>query len=89
HNPLQRLSYLFVKVMIGPLLWLTGLLYLFWERVQGPLSPWFDLQQVALLHTAGAFMMLIFLIVHVYLATTGRTPLEHIKAMLTGWEEKH
>ncbi|PKL99713.1 MAG: cytochrome B [Gammaproteobacteria bacterium HGW-Gammaproteobacteria-9] len=78
HNPLQRLSYLFVKVMIGPLLWLTGLLYLF-----------FDLQQVALLHTAGAFMMLIFLIVHVYLATTGRTPLEHVRAMLTGWEEKH
>lgn len=34
HNPLQRLSYLFVKVMIGPLLWLTGLLYLFWEQVQ-------------------------------------------------------
>jgi thiosulfate reductase cytochrome b subunit len=36
-----------------------------------------------------AFMMLIFLIAHVYLTTTGHTPLAHIKAMITGWEETH
>ena len=57
--------------------------------MQEQLSPWLGLQQGALLHTAGAFMMLIFLIAHVYLATTGRTPLEHIRAMVSGWEEKH
>jgi thiosulfate reductase cytochrome b subunit len=34
-----------------------------------------------------AFMMLLFLIAHVYLTTTGHTPLAHIKAMITGWEE--
>jgi thiosulfate reductase cytochrome b subunit len=31
--------------------------------------------------------MLAFLIIHVYLATAGHTPLAHIKAMITGWEE--
>jgi thiosulfate reductase cytochrome b subunit len=31
--------------------------------------------------------MLIFLIVHVYLTTTGHTPLAHIRAMISGWEE--
>ena len=41
----------------------------------------------ATLHTIGAFLMLIFLIVHIYLTTTGHTPLAHIKAMITGWEE--
>jgi len=30
-------------------------------------------------------MMLAFLIGHLYLATTGHTPLAHIKAMITGW----
>ena len=44
-------------------------------------------QQVALLHTAGAFMMLLFLISHVYLITTGHTVGAHLKAMITGWEE--
>jgi thiosulfate reductase cytochrome b subunit len=31
-------------------------------------------------------MMLAFLIGHLYLSTTGHTPLAHIKAMITGWE---
>jgi thiosulfate reductase cytochrome b subunit len=34
-------------------------------------------------------MVLIFFIAHVYLATAGHTPLSHIKAMITGWEETH
>jgi len=29
-----------------------------------------------------------FLFVHIYLTTLGRTPLEHIKAMFTGYEEE-
>ena len=28
-----------------------------------------------------------FLIGHFYLSTTGHTPLAHIKAMITGWED--
>jgi hypothetical protein len=43
----------------------------------------------ATLHTLGAFLMLIFLIVHVYLTTTGHTPLAHIRAMVSGWEDRH
>ena len=34
-----------------------------------------------------AFMMLAFLIAHVYLTTAGHTPTAHFKAMITGWEE--
>ena len=37
--------------------------------------------------TAAAFMMLAFLIGHLYLSTTGHTPLAHIKAMITGYED--
>jgi thiosulfate reductase cytochrome b subunit len=45
------------------------------------------LRPIALVHTAAAFMMLIFTITHIYLATTGHTPLAHVKAMITGWQE--
>ena len=89
HNPLQRIAYLSVLVLINPLIWISGLLCLFWGRL-GPLLPdWLALEAVALAHTGGAFLMLIFLIVHVYLTTTGHTPLAHIRAMITGWEERH
>ena len=87
HNPLQRVAYLFVKLVINPLLWISGLLYLFYASWAGWGLGWLQLEWVALAHTAGAFLMLIFFIVHVYLATAGHTPTAHIKAMLTGWEE--
>ncbi len=87
HNPLQRLAYLFVKLMINPLLWVTGVLYLFYANWESWGLGWLDLQTVAFLHVLGAFMMLIFFIAHIYLATAGHTPTSHIKAMITGWEE--
>lgn len=88
HNPLQRLAYLGVLLLIGPLLWLTGWLYLFYGSWQAwGLSDYLSLEWVAFFHTADAFMMLAFLIGHVYLTTTGHTPTAHIRAMITGWEE--
>lgn len=89
HNPLQRIAYLGVKLLINPLLWISGLVYLFWRRLQPLMPDGLGLQQVAQLHTLGAFLMLAFLIIHVYLATAGHTPLAHVKAMVTGWEDVH
>ena len=36
-----------------------------------------------------AFLMPVFFFIAHYLTTTGQTPLAHIKAMVTGWEEEH
>jgi thiosulfate reductase cytochrome b subunit len=87
HNPLQRLAYLFVKLVINPLIWLTGLLYLFYSSWDNWGLGWLNLEWIAVGHVIGAFLMLIFFIAHVYLATVGHTPTSHIKAMVTGWEE--
>jgi thiosulfate reductase cytochrome b subunit len=89
HNPLQRLAYLWLKLAINPLIWASGLAYLFHAQWRDLAPPWLGLREVALAHTLGAFLMLIFLIAHVYLTTTGATPLAHIKAMITGYEEEH
>jgi len=88
HNPLQRLAYLGVLLFIGPLLWFSGWFYLFFgEWSAWGVDKYVSLEWVAFFHTAGAFMMLLFLIAHVYLTTAGHTPTSHIKAMITGWEE--
>ncbi len=87
HNPLQRLAYLFVKLVINPLIWLTGLLYLFYSSWDNWGLGWLNLEWIAIGHVIGAFLMLIFFIAHVYLATVGHTPASHIKAMVTGWED--
>jgi thiosulfate reductase cytochrome b subunit len=87
HNPLQRLAYLFVKLLINPLIWVTGVLLLFYADWPAWGIGGLQLGSVALLHTIGAFLMLIFFVVHIYFATTGHTWTSHIKAMVTGWEE--
>jgi len=87
HNPLQRLTYLAVLTMLSPLLWFTGWLYLFYANWQDWGLGKLQLQWVATGHTLGAFLMLAFLISHLYLATTGHKITSQVKAMITGWED--
>jgi thiosulfate reductase cytochrome b subunit len=86
HNPLQRLTYLSLAALLLPLQMVTGFLY--WGY-----NSWADwgfgslsLQLIAIVHMAGAFAILTFLVVHVYMTTTGHSIFAHIKAMITGWE---
>lgn len=89
HNPLQRLAYLFILGFVGPLIWITGWLYLFYDQWAAWGLGKLSLETVATGHTIGAFLMLLFLIAHVYLITTGATLTSHLKAMITGWEKVH
>ena len=88
HNPLQRLAYLFMWVVISPIIWATGWAYLFYAQwADWGLDQYLKLEDVAFFHAVGAFMMLTFLIAHLYLITTGKTVWAHMRAMITGWEE--
>ncbi len=87
HNPLQRLAYLFVKLAINPMIWISGLLYLYYPQWEALGLGGLELAAVAFVHTLAAFLMVIFFVVHVYFATTGHTPMAHIRAMITGYEE--
>ncbi len=84
HNPLQALTYLALKLLLFPLLGLSGLLYLF-TALWGCSGD--GLMLVALLHTAAAFAMLIFIIAHLYLLTTGQSFKGHLMPMINGFDE--
>ena len=89
-NPLQKLVYAGLKVLVIPVMVLSGLLYMFYRYPQRyeVLSLNIDgLQAVALLHTIGAFLLVSFFIVHLYLITTGRPVTSNLKAMITGFEK--
>lgn len=84
-NPFQRITYFALKVLIIPAMFITGLLYMYYN--DPVLNIELDsLYWVAMLHTFGAYLLLTFLIVHLYLITTGRTILSNLTAMITGWE---
>ncbi len=85
-NPLQRLTYLGFKILIAPVMIVTGLLMIYYHLWPQWGLAW-SFGTIALLHTAGAFLLVMFLIVHVYMTTTGHTVFSHIKAMLVGYED--
>ena len=87
HNPMQRIAYLLFKVVMAPAIWVSGLLYLYYNAWADWGLGGLDLSIIALIHTAAAFMLVIFLVGHVYLTTTGHTLFSQIKAMITGWDE--
>ncbi len=89
-NPLQRLTYFGLKIVLIPTSILTGILYMFYRyptRYGIEAINIGSLKVIAILHTAAAFLTVMFVIVHIYLITTGTTITSNLKAMLTGYEE--
>ena len=88
-NPVQRMAYLSLHIAISPALWISGLLYLFypyWDDIG--IGNW-NLGVMALIHTAAAFALIAFLIVHLYMSlTTSEKPFAYLKAMITGYEQE-
>ena len=87
HNPLQALTYLAIKVVIFPAVWISGITYLLisfgQEGLLGPLTTGL----VATVHTIAAFAIVVFVIAHIYLLTTGHSFIEHLKPMITGYDK--
>ena len=84
-NPLQRLIYLGLKLLVIPIQVLTGFIYMAYIYPNANLQVQ-GLTNIAIIHTLGAFLLIAFVVAHVYLTTTGEKPLSAIKAMITGWE---
>lgn len=86
-NALQSLAYMTFMVIIGPALWLTGIFYLFYNQWDDFAWSGDALWVVAMLHTMAAFAMGVFVIIHIYMTTTGKTPLHYVKTMITGYDK--
>lgn len=87
HNPLQRLCYLFFSAILLPAQMLTGILYWAYNSWEAWGLAFLSLNLIAVLHMICAFAVLQFIIIHVYMTTTGHSIFAHIRAMITGWEE--
>ena len=87
HNPLQRLTYMALSSILLPVQMMTGFLYWMYNSWAAWGLDWLSLEAVALIHTACGFAVLVFLLVHVYMTTTGHKVTAHVAAMITGWEE--
>lgn len=86
-NPIQKLTYFGILNVLLPLQIATGAAM--WGAQQWPevAAALGGLPLLAPLHTLVAWLFACFIVAHVYLTTTGATPLEAIRGMVTGYEE--
>jgi len=88
-NPMQQVAYFNIMLFLIPLQGLSGVLLWDLKMFAAPIALVGGVKMVASLHMLLFLFFFAFLFVHVYLATLGHTPLAHIKAMVTGYEEEH
>lgn len=89
-NPLQKLTYFGLKILVIPLSLTSGLLYMFYRYPSRQGIEAINIQSlefIAIFHTIAAILLVVFIVTHLYLITTGETVTSNLKAMLTGYEE--
>ncbi|NJC96090.1 MAG: hypothetical protein FIB03_07105 [Anaerolineae bacterium] len=86
-NPIQKATYFGILNVLLPLQIITGALM--WGVQRWPeVANWFGgLPFLAPFHSLVAWTFATFIVGHVYMTTTGATPLEAMRGMITGYEE--
>ncbi|MEW6403319.1 MAG: cytochrome b/b6 domain-containing protein [Chloroflexota bacterium] len=85
-NPIQKVTYFAILNVLLPLQILTGALMWGVQRWPNIAHLFGGLPSLAPFHSLVAWAFGAFIVVHVYMTTTGATPLEAIRAMVTGYE---
>lgn len=86
-NPLQQMVYFGILNVLLPLQVITGGLMWGVQRWPEIAARLGGLPFLAPFHTLIAWLFGSFIVMHVYLTTTGHTPTAAIKAMMLGWDE--
>jgi thiosulfate reductase cytochrome b subunit len=87
-NPLQKLAYGSIMCVFAPILAVTGLLCSDIQFLRKYMILWDIVGVVNAIHVLGAYVFVLYLVVHLYMATLGRTTFAHIRAMIVGYEEE-
>jgi thiosulfate reductase cytochrome b subunit len=86
-NPLQQVTYFAILNILLPLQIITGALMWGVQRWPELASSLGGLPFLAPFHTLLSWTFASFIVMHVYLTTTGHAPLAGIKSMMMGWDE--
>lgn len=84
-NPMQKLSYVLVMYFLMPVMMLTGVMLFFPDLLPEKILGIGGIHFIDLVHIISGFTLSIFMVVHVYFCTIGKTPFANFKSMINGW----
>ena len=86
-NPLQKYSYIIVMFLFLPILILTGIALLFPELIIEEVYSYSGIFLTAFMHAGIGYLISIFLIVHIYVASIGKNPLDNFRSIFNGYHD--
>ena len=84
-NPLQKYSYIVAMYIAVPLIIFSGIGLMFPELIFDKIYNISGVLITAVIHSAVGFFISIFLIIHLYVASIGKNPVENFKSIISGW----
>ncbi len=84
-NPLQKYFYIIIMYLAVPLVIISGIGLMFPEVIFNKIYDISGVLITAVIHSAMGFFISIFLVIHLYVASIGKSPLDNFKGILNGW----
>jgi thiosulfate reductase cytochrome b subunit len=84
-NPLQQATYFGIMFFLMPLIIISGWFMLFPQTSPDEILGMGGVWPMAILHIIVGFFLSMFMVGHIYLATTGDKILTNFKSMINGW----
>lgn len=88
-NPLQQFTYVMTMYIMVPIMAFTGILLLYPEIIPTKVLGISGLHLNDLLHVIAGFAISMFMFIHIYFCTIGKTPTSNFKSMINGYHEAH
>lgn len=84
-NPLQKYTYIAVMYIVVPLVIISGIGLMFPELIFNKIYNISGVLITAVTHSAMGFFVSIFLLIHLYIASIGKSPLDNFRSIVNGW----
>ena len=88
-NPMQLITYNLIMHAITPITFITGWALIYPETIVLNVFGYSGIMLTSLVHTIAGFLISIFLIIHLYVITMGKSTRENLKSIIYGYHETH
>ncbi len=88
-NPLQQVTYVGSMYVLFPIIMITGWILMYPEVIPARILWSSGLHFTDLFHIMAAFLVSLFMFIHIYFCTIGKTPLSNFMSMIDGYHESH
>lgn len=88
-NPMQLITYNLTMHAIIPICFITGWALIYPETIVLDVFGYSGIMLTSLVHSIAGFFISIFLIIHLYVITMGKSTRENLKSIIYGYHETH